>query len=268
MTLFIKPCGGLMNSLFSQNRKHPKLGIVRPHNGVDYTSSPDNTIVAAAAGRVVTARTSMPDGYGRMVAIEHNLDGKIYTTVYAHLQTVSVKVGQVVKQGQRIGVKGDTGLSAGVHLHFEIRIGTYGLRRYVDPLPYIYDKETERIQVMLNKVGIIQRADGYYGDRTITSVAQFQKRHGLTADGVCGRTTLAVLEREAAKVKPIREKEKEKRDDEMAEVLPKTQQEDMKKLLKRAYEDRVFKVDHSSKVETMTRGEALDLLISYNARYD
>lgn len=198
-----------MNSLFSQNRKHPKLGIVRPHNGVDYTSSPDNTIVASAAGRVVIARTSTPDGYGRMVAIEHNLDGNIFTSVYAHLQTVSVKVGQVVKQGQRIGVKGDTGLSAGVHLHFEIRIGTYGLKRYVDPLPYIFDKEAQLVQTYLNKVGYIVRADGYYGNQTITAVADFQKKYGLTADGVAGRTTFARLKEEAEKVKPIKQKEKE-----------------------------------------------------------
>lgn len=54
--------------------------------------------------------------------------------------------------------------------------------------------------------------------------------------------------------------------DEMAQTLPKTQQDDMRKLLKRAHTDKVFAVDHSPKVAKMTHGEALDLLISYNAR--
>lgn len=58
----------------------------------------------------------------------------------------------------------------------------------------------------------------------------------------------------------------EKEVDEMAQTLPKTQQDDMRALLKRAYTDKVFSVDHSTKVDKMTRGEALDLLISYNAR--
>lgn len=54
--------------------------------------------------------------------------------------------------------------------------------------------------------------------------------------------------------------------DEMAEKLPKTQQDDMRTLLQRAFDDKVFKVNHVSKVPTMTRGQATDLLISYVAR--
>lgn len=54
--------------------------------------------------------------------------------------------------------------------------------------------------------------------------------------------------------------------DEMAEQLPKTQQDDMRALLKRAHNEKVFSVNHTSKVETMTRGQATDLLISYVAR--
>lgn len=210
MAKYVKPCDGLVNSLFSNARKHPVLpNVIRAHTGVDYTSAPDNTIRAAAAGKVIIARHSEPDGYGKMVAIEHDFKTGKEVTVYAHLASVSVKYGQKVSQGQKIGVKGDTGLSSGVHLHFEIRKGEYSQKRYVDPLPYIYDKETENIQVMLNKVGYIIRADGYYGENTIGTVAKFQKKHGLTVDGVCGRGTLAILEREAAKVKPVKEKEKE-----------------------------------------------------------
>lgn len=58
----------------------------------------------------------------------------------------------------------------------------------------------------------------------------------------------------------------EKEMDEMAELLPNTQKKDMKNLLQRAYAEKVFSVNHSSKVDTMTRGQATDLLISYVAR--
>lgn len=54
--------------------------------------------------------------------------------------------------------------------------------------------------------------------------------------------------------------------DELAQRLPKTQQDDIKALLQRAYDGKLFNVDHTSKVATMTRGEALDLLISYVSR--
>ena len=52
----------------------------------------------------------------------------------------------------------------------------------------------------------------------------------------------------------------------MAEQLPQTQKDDMRKLLQRAFDNKVFKVDHASKVDAMTRGQATDLLISYVAR--
>lgn len=69
-------------------------------------------------------------------------------------------------------------------------------------------------------------------------------------------------------VAPTKPKEevKEKEVDEMAERLPETQRNDMKNLLAKAYKDKTFHVDHTSKVDTMTRGQALDLLISYVAR--
>ncbi len=60
--------------------------------------------------------------------------------------------------------------------------------------------------------------------------------------------------------------EPKKEVDEMSELLPKTQQDDMRKLLQRAFDDKVLNVNHSSKVDTMTRGQATDLLISYVAR--
>lgn len=76
---------------------------------------------------------------------------------------------------------------------------------------------------------------------------------------------LTVLNGAITTVASVQTSEK-KEVDPMAELLPKTQQDDMRKLLKRAYDDEVFSVDHTPRVDKMTRGEATDLLISYVAR--
>jgi len=73
-------------------------------------------------------------------------------------------------------------------------------------------------------------------------------------------------EEEPKKVEPKKAEPISKEVDEMAEQLPKTQQDDMKKLLQQAYDKKLFSVNHTSKVNTMTRGQAIDLLISYIAR--
>ncbi|MHC8523890.1 M23 family metallopeptidase [Rossellomorea sp. H39__3] len=56
-------------------------------------------------------------GYGNKIVIDHQ-NG--YKTIYGHLASISVKAGQKVEQGQKIGVMGDTGQSTGVHLHIEV----------------------------------------------------------------------------------------------------------------------------------------------------
>jgi len=85
------------------------------HKGIDIARPSDRTIKAADNGTVVSA--GYDGGYGNKVVINHNNGIK---TVYAHLDSISVTVGQVVSQGQKIGVMGKTGNSTGVHLHFEV----------------------------------------------------------------------------------------------------------------------------------------------------
>ena len=68
-------------------------------------------------------------GYGNYIAIEHP-DGKV--TIYGHLSSVAVGVGQTVVQGQVIGYSGSTGNSSGPHLHFEVRLGSTP----VNPMSY------------------------------------------------------------------------------------------------------------------------------------
>ncbi len=82
-------------------------------------------IVAAGAGRVILVNTDgYGGGYGNYVVIDH---GNGISTLYAHMSVVSVKVGQIVAAGQKIGNVGNTGHSTGPHLHFEYRVN--GVRR-------------------------------------------------------------------------------------------------------------------------------------------
>lgn len=86
----------------------------RMHQGIDIAGS--GSIVAADNGRVISAGWN--GGYGNCVIIDH---GNGFQTLYGHMKSISVKVGQVVSKGQKIGVMGSTGNSTGVHLHFEVR---------------------------------------------------------------------------------------------------------------------------------------------------
>ncbi|MDN3266224.1 M23 family metallopeptidase [Streptomyces sp. MA15] len=91
------------------------------HSGQDYAVPTGTPVVAAHGGTVVKAGgNGAGDGpaYGNAVVIKH---GSQTYSQYAHLSSVNVKVGQVVKTGQKIALSGNTGNSSGPHLHFEIR---------------------------------------------------------------------------------------------------------------------------------------------------
>lgn len=87
------------------------------HAGIDISGVKDKTIMASDAGTVSFAGSKK--SFGNLVIIDHG-DG--YETYYAHLSSISVKKGDKVGQGQKVGVMGSTGNSTGTHLHFEIRI--------------------------------------------------------------------------------------------------------------------------------------------------
>lgn len=97
------------------------------HKGIDIARPSDRTIRAADNGTVVFA--GWDGGYGNKVVINHNNGMK---TVYAHLSSISVSVGQVVPKGSKIGVMGSTGNSTGIHLHFEV----YKNGKLQNPLDY------------------------------------------------------------------------------------------------------------------------------------
>lgn len=100
--------GGSITSGFG-----PRWG--RMHEGLDIAGVSNRTIMAADNGKVVTAGWN--GNYGKCVIIDH---GNGYKTLYGHLSSISVSVGDTIEKGEKLGVMGTTGESTGVHLHFEI----------------------------------------------------------------------------------------------------------------------------------------------------
>lgn len=124
---YVYPVWGRLSSGFGR-RKAPKKGASTYHKGVDL-AVPIGTAVMASRGGTVT-RAGWGSGYGYCVYIQHP-DG--VSTRYGHLSKVLVKVGQTVSQGEKIALSGNTGVSTGPHLHFEILIGG----SQVNPLNYL-----------------------------------------------------------------------------------------------------------------------------------
>jgi murein DD-endopeptidase MepM/ murein hydrolase activator NlpD len=99
-------------------RRHPILGRMRMHKGVDYAAPTGTPIFAAGDARVKFA--GWQNGYGRTIILDH---GNGITTLYAHMSRLgSYRVGQRVQQGRTIGYVGSSGLSSGPHLHYEFRV--------------------------------------------------------------------------------------------------------------------------------------------------
>ncbi len=127
---FIKPTKGVLTANVGDrwNSYHAGVDISR-HGTVK---------VAAAAGGVVE-RSYYSKSYGNVVFISHRINGKKYTTVYAHLRKRLVSTGQRVAQGQSIGYQGNSGNSTGQHLHFEVHKGNWNVNKTnaVNPMNYM-----------------------------------------------------------------------------------------------------------------------------------
>lgn len=99
-------------------RRHPVLGRMRMHKGVDYAARTGTPIMAAGDARVKSA--GWMGGYGNAVVLDH---GRGYTTLYGHMSRIGkIKAGQRIAQGTVIGYVGSTGMSTGPHLHYEFRV--------------------------------------------------------------------------------------------------------------------------------------------------
>lgn len=126
-TRFIWPLEADVVSEFGW-RIHPILGNRHHHDGIDL-DVPEGTLVHAAAGGEVYFYGEQP-GYGNVMIVEHT-DG--FYSVYGHLASALAYQGQFVEVGQAIARSGNTGISDGPHLHFEVRNGTFP----VDPRRYL-----------------------------------------------------------------------------------------------------------------------------------
>lgn len=96
------------------------------HNGIDFAAPKNTTVMAAASGKVKDTGNMGTGAYGKWVTIEHDGGAKGLTTLYGHLNSISVSKGESVKQGDIIGKVGTTGNSTGYHLHFTV----YGTSTY------------------------------------------------------------------------------------------------------------------------------------------
>lgn len=125
----IWPVRGWVSSGFGR-RVSPFTGRDTMHGGVDITAPLRTPVIAPAAGTVTFAGTEA--GLGNTVSILH---GYGMRTIYGHMDKLKVKTGQNVKRGDQLGWVGNTGLSTGPHLHYEIEVSGAA----VDPLKYIID---------------------------------------------------------------------------------------------------------------------------------
>jgi murein DD-endopeptidase MepM/ murein hydrolase activator NlpD len=116
----------IMRSGFG-SRRHPILGYVKMHTGVDWATPYGTPIFASGNG--VIEKAAWEGGYGKYVRIKHN-NG--YETAYGHMSAFAkgMEPGKRVRQGQVIGFVGSTGASTGAHVHYEILVNG----RFVDPM--------------------------------------------------------------------------------------------------------------------------------------
>jgi len=149
----------IMRSGFG-SRRHPILGYVKMHTGVDWATPYGTPIFASGNGVVETA--GWEGGYGKYVKLKHN-NG--YETAYGHMSAFAkgLEVGKRVRQGQIIGFVGSTGQSTGAHVHYEILVNG----RFVDPMriklprgrslegPVLsgFEKERDRLDGMMSGRG-------------------------------------------------------------------------------------------------------------------
>ncbi|PLX21447.1 MAG: peptidase M23 [Salinivirgaceae bacterium] len=124
-------------------RFHPIYKRFKMHHGIDYAAQIGTPVYATGKGVVKVARYA--SGYGKVIKINHGFG---YMSIYAHLNKYIVSKGDTIQRGQLIGYVGNTGISTGPHLHYEIRKNN----RTQNPLYfYIDDLKEEEYQKIVSK---------------------------------------------------------------------------------------------------------------------
>ena len=114
-------------------RRHPILGIRRFHNGIDINCDTGTQVRSPGDGKVVVVERR--SGFGLVIEIDHGFG---YRTIYAHLLKALVTEGENIKRGQPIAKSGNSGLSSGPHLHYEVHHDGISL----DPTDFFFDDLT------------------------------------------------------------------------------------------------------------------------------
>ncbi len=167
---FIVPCRyKRISSVFTKKRWHPILHRYRAHHGIDYAIPVGTPIKAAYNGKVIFA--GRKGGYGKTVVIRHTAG---YKTLYAHLSSYRVHVGERVKTGEEIARSGNTGRSTGPHLHFGLSLNN----RWIDPaLQIVFSNGLrgskrrafeESTRVYMQKIKNLLNAEKAYANREIS----------------------------------------------------------------------------------------------------
>jgi murein DD-endopeptidase MepM/ murein hydrolase activator NlpD len=127
-------------------RIHPVTKQKKHHNGTDIWSPHEPCwIEAPYDAKVIEAKksTSPGGGFGNYVVLLMKINGKTYTTLFAHMQDGSIKVkkGQKIEAGTPLGKMGTTGMSTGKHLHWELRLGNKHIwdangKNYIEPIAF------------------------------------------------------------------------------------------------------------------------------------
>ncbi|MEN8147875.1 MAG: M23 family metallopeptidase [Campylobacterota bacterium] len=111
-------------------RIHPTVKTREFHRGTDLRAKMRTEIHATADGVIEYAGNHKASGYGRLIILDHNYGFKTY---YGHLNKIKVKAGEYVKKGDLIGLSGNSGMSNGPHLHYEVRF----IQRVLNPFWFI-----------------------------------------------------------------------------------------------------------------------------------
>ena len=126
----IKPCEGELAEHGFGMRYHPILNVVRMHEGIDIITDVGTRVSSSADG--VIEFVGIRNGLGNCVVVDHGFG---YQTVYGHLSKMLVKEGQKVLRGTQIALTGNSGLSTGPHLHYEVLHNGTNL----DPEQFFFD---------------------------------------------------------------------------------------------------------------------------------
>lgn len=149
-------------------RSHPLMKRREFHTGIDLRVPVQTPVYTTADGVVSFAKRGYNGGYGHMVKIDHAYG---FRTVYAHLNTLAANEGDFVKKGQVIGYSGNSGLSTGPHLHYEVLF----LGERLNPKPFmdwtmrnyddIFNKEKDiKWQSLLNLINTIRENIPVHGN--------------------------------------------------------------------------------------------------------